>query len=252
MKMLTERRRNEVFAALSRDGAVTVSALAKQLGVTMQTIRRDIEYWQEQGVLKKTHGGAVMPSEDMVRHINMRIGENMEAKKRLAEKSLEFLPESGVIYLDCGSTISCLARLLNTRTGLTIVTNSVIAATALADSRNTVHLTGGKLRGETMGMSGMWTDSALRSIRIDAAVLGSSGFLGFDGPAVDEFADAEVKRAVMRRSRFTMLLADSAKFACSSLVAFCDWNDIDMFITNAGADRELSDAVGARTKLVFA
>ena len=251
MKMLTEQRRNEVFAALGRDGTVTVSALAKQLDVTMQTIRKDIEYWEGQGVLKKTHGGAVISSEDVVRHISMRVGENMEAKKRLAEKSLEFLPEKGVVYLDCGSTISCLARALSTRSGLTIVTSSIIVANTLSDSRNTIHLTGGKLRGDTMGTVGMWTDSALRSIRIDVAVLGSSGFQGFDGPAVDEFADAEVKRTVMGRSRFNMLLADSTKFACSSLVAFCDWKDIDLFITNDDADKELSNSIRAHTKLIM-
>lgn len=251
MKMLTEQRRNEVFAALSRDGTLTVSVLAKQFGVTMQTIRKDIEYWEGQGVLKKTHGGAVISSEDVVRHINMRIGENMEAKKRLAEKALELLPEKGVVYLDCGSTISCLARVLNTRSGLTIVTSSIIVANTLSDSGNTIHLTGGKLRGDTMGTVGMWTDSALRTIRIDVAVLGSSGFQGFAGPAVDEFADAEVKRCVMRRARFNMLLADSSKFECSSLVAFCDWKDIDVFITNDDADKELANVIAAQTKMIF-
>lgn len=236
---------------LTHDGTVSVSALAKQFGVTMQTIRKDIEYWEGQGILRKTHGGAVISSEDLVRHINMRIGENMEAKQKLAQKALEFLPEKGVVYLDCGSTVSCLARALNTRSGLVVVTSSIIVANALADSGNTIYLTGGKLRGDTMGTVGMWADNALRSIRIDAAVLGSSGFLGFDGPAVDEFTDAEVKRAVMGRSRFNLLLADNSKFTCSSVVAFCGWKDIDLFITNDGADRELADSIGDSTKLLF-
>lgn len=251
MKMLTEQRRNEVFAMLSRDGTVSVNALAKQFGVTMQTIRKDIAYWEEQGILRKTHGGAVISSEDLVRHIKMRISENMEEKQALARKSLAFLPDKGVVYLDCGSTVSCLARPLLARSGLVIVTSSIIVANTLADSENTVYLTGGMLRGDTLGTVGMWTDSALMSIRIDVAVLGSSGFRDFEGPAVDAFADAEVKRAVMRRSRFNLLLADKSKFDRSSLVAFCGWKDIDVFITNAGADGELAGAIGKCTKLVF-
>lgn len=252
MRLLTEKRRNEVLASLTRDGSVTVSAMAKRFGVTMETIRKDIQYWEEKGVVKKTHGGAVMSSDDFVTHISTRLGENTELKKRVAEKALEYLPEKGVVFLDSGSTVSCFARLLNRRSGLTIVTNSIIVANTLSDSGNAVHLTGGQLRGDTLGTVGMWTATLLRTIRVDVAVLGSSGFKGFSGPAVEEFADAEVKKVAIERSSRVVVVADSSKFAQASLVSFCDWNEVDVFVTNADADKDGVAEIARHTKVALA
>lgn len=254
MRMITEQRRNEVFGILSRDGTVSVSVLAKTFGVSMETIRKDIRFWEEKGVLKKIHGGAVMSADDMVTHINMRIGDNMEVKKRVAEKAFEFMPEKGVVFLDCGSTLSCLARLLATRSGLVVVTNSILVANILLDSNHRIFMTGGQLRGDTSGAVGMWAENCLKSIRIDMAFLGSSGFMGFDGPAVQEFSDAEVKRAVMARSAFTMVVADSTKFACSGLVSYCAWEKVDRLATNDGpeVDHELLKTIQRTTEVVIA
>ncbi len=254
MRLATEQRRNEVFAFLSRDGGLSVSALAKKLDVTMETIRKDIQYWESKGVLKKIHGGAIVSNDEIVRHISMRISENMEAKKKVADKAFEMVPEKGVVFLDCGSTIPCLARLLFTRSGLTIVTNSLIVANTLLDSKHALHITGGQLRSDTSGAVGMWAENNLRNIRIDVAFLATSGFKGFDGPAVEEFSDAEVKRVVMERSSKTIVIADNSKFTCSGLVSYCNWDKVDTFITNSGpeVDAEMLAKISSATEVVLA
>lgn len=250
MRHTADTRRNKVLEELSRDENVGVSALASMFDVTMETIRKDLKFWEEKGVIRKTHGGAMLSAADTVRHINKRLVERVEAKTVLAEKAAQFVPERGVIFLDSGSTMLCLAKKLSIMSGLTVITNSLVIANALSESRNTVLLTGGRLWGETMGMVGLWATIALASIRIDAAFLGCSGIKGFDGPTGEGLADAEVKRTVLSRAKLSIVLADSEKFAASGLMAFAAWSAVDMLITNMGADPEMLKEIAAATQVV--
>ncbi len=89
---------------------------------------------------------------------------------------------------------------------------------------------------------------------LDMAFLGSSGFKGFDGPAVEEFSDAEVKKVVMERSASTLVVADCTKFTSSGLVAYSDWDKVHRFVTNSGPeiDKELLKTIKAATEVIIA
>lgn len=250
MRLQAEKRRNEVLEELGRDENISVNELAEKFGVTTETIRKDLRFWEEKGVLRKTHGGAVFSAEDTVRHISKRLVENVEAKNRLAEKALEYIPERGVVFLDSGSTMLCLAKRVNLLAGLTIVTNSIIIANTLSESKNTILLAGGKVWGDTMGTVGLWATNALSSIRLDVAFVGCSGIIGFDGPTVEGLADAEVKRTVLSRAKLSVALADSDKFKTSGLMAFCSWKDIGVLITNADADPQTCAELADLTDVV--
>lgn len=251
MRMLTEKRRNEVLATISRDGSVGVNALAKALGVSMETIRKDIRFWEEKGVLRKTHGGALLHCEDALVHINNRIVQNLEAKNAIAAKAMDFVPERSTVFIDCGSTAVCAARQLSVRSGLTVITGSLLVAGILSESANRVMLLGGALNGESMGTSGIWASSAMKSIFVDVALLDCSGVKGFDGPVVNDFANAELKRVVLERSKLKVVIADSTKFEISGLVAYCGWNDIDAFITDADVDPERCRELSRQTRMVL-
>lgn len=250
MRLQVDKRRNEILEELGRDANVSVNALAEKFDVTTETIRKDLRFWEEKGVLRKTHGGAVFSAEDTVRHISKRLVENVDAKNLLAEKALEYIPERGVIFLDSGSTMLCLAKRVSILSGLTIVTNSIIIANTLSESKNTVLLAGGRVWGETLGTVGLWATSALASIRLDVAFIGCSGIIGFDGPTVEGLADAEVKRTVLSRARLSVALADSEKFKTSGLISFCTWKDIGLLITNADADPAVCAEIGEHTEVV--
>lgn len=251
MRMLTEKRRNEVLATITRDGSVGVSALAKELRVSMETIRKDIRFWEEKGVLRKTHGGALLHCEDALVHINNRIVQNLDAKNAIAARALDFIPERATVFVDCGSTAVCAARQLSVRSGLTVVTDSVLVAGTLADSGNRVMLLGGVLNGGSMGTAGLWAANALKSISIDVALLDCSGIKGFEGPVVNDLADAELKRVVLERSKFKIVIADGSKFEVSGLIAYAGWRDIDVFITTADADPEQCRELSRVTRLEF-
>jgi Transcriptional regulators of sugar metabolism len=252
MRMLSEKRRNEVLSAISRIDGVSVSALAKTFGVSMETIRKDIRFWEEKGILRKTHGGAILHDNDRLSHINKRSVENVGAKNAIAAKLLEYIPRASTVFVDSGSTAVCAAKQLAFHTGLTIVTHSVLVASELAESGNKVMLLGGILHPESMGSHGLWAANALKSILIDVAVIDSSGFKGFDGPVVNDFADAEVKGMVVQRSKLKVVIADSSKFSTSGLVQYCRWGDVDILITDSGADPERCEELRKTTEVVFA
>ncbi len=128
---------------------------------------------------------------------------------------MEFIPERGTVFIDAGSTTVCVAKHLNLMSGLTIITNSILAATKLSDAHNRIMVLGGILRGDILGTHGAWAAMALRSILIDVALLDSSGVKGFDGLVVNDLNDVEFKRAVMERSKTKIVLADSSKLHIS-------------------------------------
>lgn len=168
-------RRNQIVKIILRDGSIRINEIASMFHVSTETIRKDLIYLEEKGFAKKSHGGALATSEVMVRHIASRLDENINAKNKIAEKALDFIPEKGVVFIDTGSTTVAIAKQMLLKSGITIITNSVMVANVLGESENKIYLTGGEYRGNTMALVGLWTNSAIRSIRPNVAFMGSSG-----------------------------------------------------------------------------
>lgn len=253
MTMTSEKRRNEVLALITSDSGIKVSELARHFDVSMETIRNDIKYWEKEGVLEKTHGGAVLKSDvAALRHISERIVENIDNKNAIAAKAVEFVPENGTLFMDAGSTTVCLAKYLNMMSGLTILTNSILAASKVAESNNRIMVIGGILRGDILGTHGAWATSALRTILIDVAFLDCSGVKGFDGPVGNHLSDIEFKRAVIDRSKTRIVLADGSKLEKSGIMSYCEWKEIDALVTNQGAAPKAFDKIKKHTRVIFA
>ena len=252
MGFSSEKRRNEVLAAITRDNGIKISELARQFDVSMETIRNDIKHWEEAGILKKTHGGAVLRSNAVsLRHINERIVENIDIKNGIAAKAAEFVPQNGVVFIDAGTTTVCMAKYLNLMSGLTILTNSVLAASKLAQSNNQVMVIGGTLRGDILGTSGPWATMVLRTMLLDVAFLDCSGFAGFNGPCSTDLSDIEFKRGVIDRAKTKIVLADSAKLLTSGVMSYCEWEDIDALITNPTGEEKAFETIAKHTDIIF-
>lgn len=244
-------RRNQIAKIILRDGSVRVAEIAKMFNVSTETIRKDLIYFENEGLLQKNYGGAMAKSEIMVRSINSRIDENTEIKNRIAERALDFLPEKGVIFLDSGTTTLCFAKQLVAKSDLTIITNSVMIANSLAESKSKVHLTGGEFLGVTMALVGLWTNSAVKSIRPNVAYIGSSGVLDHSGPSAETFLEAEVKKNILQSCNTSVVLMDSTKFNNTAIVEFAQWKDIDYLITDKGISKETYRKLSASTKIIL-
>lgn len=251
-RQLTVERRNEIATLLLRDGNLKVSDLAKQFGVSTETIRKDLIYLDKQGIAQKSYGGAIARNELIERPVVMKELENMEVKSAIAVRALELIPPNGVILLDAGSTNYALTKQLTLRNDLTIFTNSIICLNVLSDSNNQIYAFGGKVRGSSKGIVGGWANQILNTISIDIAFLGSDGFKNLTGPSTASFEEAEFKQHVLARSNQVIILSDNSKFLSNSLFQFCEWKDIYALITDKSEDAEfieLADKLQKSTRV---
>lgn len=246
-KTLAAQRLAQIRQHLHRDHAVHLDALAEQLGVSVATVRRDLDALEKQGEAKRVHGGAVLSGSDYAEPVfdekAARLGDE---KDRIAARAAQLVESSETIFLDGGSTILALARLLREHQGLTIVTNSLRAALELSGGGPTVVVVGGRLRRISQTMVGSLTRHTLDSLHFDKAFMGTLGFSLSGGMTTTDADEAFTKELVLRRSAEVILLADHTKVGTDSFARSGGVQDVHKLITDSQADpavlRELTEA----------
>jgi DeoR family fructose operon transcriptional repressor len=239
--MYPEERQNALALLVEQRGRVSVTGAAEQFGVTTETVRRDLAVLERAGMLRRVHGGAVPVSAVALVELGLgeRTGRLAEQKAKIACAALDFLPgTNGSIILDGGTTTAALAELLPTDRRLLVVTNAVPIAARLAHAPGvTVQVLGGRVRGVTQCTVGETAVGKLADLRADVAFMGTNGITthGFTTPDEDE---ASVKRAMVRAGQRVVVLADSSKLDQETLVRFAAPEDVDVLITDGGADPE--------------
>jgi DeoR family fructose operon transcriptional repressor len=235
-------RRVETLQRARRDGRVEVAALAQEWGLTAETVRRDLTALEQQGLVRRVHGGAI-PMERVAFEPNVSVrAESMrEEKDRIARAALAQLPEEGAILLDAGTTTQRLAELLPPRQQLTVVTNSLaIALTLVARPGLTLLTLSGRVRHETLAQVGAWALRDLEDILVDVAFIGTNGISVERGLATPNPEEAAVKRAMIKSARRVVVLADHTKVGTHSFCRFGSLGDVDVLITDSGVDQEVA------------
>ena len=162
------------------------------------------------------------------------------------------IPDGATILLDTGSTMNEVARLLALRHGLTIVTNSAQITPLLADSDNTVYALGGQVCATSLACVGMWTLTALRTLRADIALIGTNGVLGHTGPCTSIYSEAEIKTSMVQCAKKSIVLCDGSKFREEAVIQFADWQQIDCLITDQTAPEAELAAIRQKTTVLVA
>jgi DeoR family fructose operon transcriptional repressor len=217
-------------------------ALADDLGVTSETIRRDLTVLERAGVLRRVHGGAI-PIERLGFEPGLAARDAVMTgeKERIAKAALAALPQEGAVIIDAGTTTGRLAAVLPTDRELTVVVNAPPLAVALASRPNlTVIMLGGRVRGRTLATV---DDLALRPLEhlfVDVAFMATNGCTPEHGLTTPDPAEAAVKRAMVRAARRAVLLADHTKFSQDYMARFAELSDIDVIYSDTGLDRGLA------------
>ena len=173
---LAPQRREHIRLLVRESGIARVEDLRRELKVSVATIRRDLELLEEEGLLRRVHGGAVSMESRLEEAVfDDKTNQFSKEKRSIAEKAFKLIGQEESLFLDGGSTTLCLARLLKDRKDLTVVTNSLRAAAELADSGPRVILTGGELRRISQTMVGPLTSAVLSQVRVDKAFMGTMG-----------------------------------------------------------------------------
>jgi DeoR family fructose operon transcriptional repressor len=243
--MYAEERQQEIVKIARKNSRVDVVALADELNVTVETIRRDLTVLERAGVLRRVHGGAI-PVERIGFEpaVAARDAVLTAEKERIAKAALAELPQDGAIILDAGTTTARLAQVLPTDRELTVVVNSPVLATILGPRPNvTVLLLGGRLRGRTLAAVDDWALRPLADLYVDVAFMGTNGCSVERGLTTPDQAEAAVKRAMIAAARRVVVLADHTKVGNDNLARFGSLSDVDVLITDSGLDTELATEI---------
>jgi DeoR family fructose operon transcriptional repressor len=236
-----QERLQLIVARARTQGRVDVAALAAELEVTPETVRRDLTSLEQQGLLRRVHGGAI-PVERLGFEpaVGQRAERYQEEKSRIAKAAIAELPMEGAILLDSGTTTARIAEMLPLDCELTVVTNSLPIALTLSVRPNMqVLITGGRVRSRTLAAVGDWAGSALASVRVDVAFLGANGVSAAYGLTTPDQTEAAAKRAMIRAARRPVVVADHSKLGADYFARFGELNQIDTLITDTGADAGL-------------
>ncbi|UWQ17959.1 DeoR/GlpR family DNA-binding transcription regulator [Jannaschia sp. M317] len=229
-------RHPQILDIARRDGRVTVDGLAEALGVTVQTIRRDLSELADAGRLSRVHGGAVLPSGVSNIGYADRRALGAEVKAAIATRAAALIPDRASVFLNIGTTTEAVAHALRGHTGLMVVTNNLNVATTLAETDAEVIVTGGTLRRADGGLVGPMAAAAVDRFKVDVAVIGCSA-LDAEGDLLDyDPGEVEVARAILRQSRRTVLVADASKLTRKAPVRIASLSQIDTWITDALPD----------------
>ena len=242
------RERQQRIAGLARSaGKVDVVTLAADLGVTPETIRRDLTVLEEHGLVRRVHGGAI-PFErwGLEPQLSARESVMIAEKERIARAALAHVPAEGSIVIESGSTPAKLAELLPRDRALTVITPALPVALSLAAFPLLTVLTlGGRVRSTTLAEVDSWAAARLRELYVDVAFLGTNGLSVARGLTTPDHAEAELKGLMVGAARKTVLLADHTKVGTVCLHRYADLADIDLLITDDGLAPELAAEIEA-------
>jgi DeoR/GlpR family transcriptional regulator of sugar metabolism len=239
---LAPKRLERLRRIVRQSRVVRVEDLTSRLKVSTATVRRDLDRLEELGEIRRVHGGAV--------GIESRLEEPLfddkasiapREKRRIAQAALRYIKPDHTIYLDGGSTVLELARLVRERTGLTVVTNSLRAALELAGRGPRLILVGGELRRLSQTLVGPLTRLVLENLNVDIAFMGTIGVAPGEGLTTTDPAEAFTKELVMDRARRVILLADSGKAGKVSFARAGRLGKVDVWITDRLVDRRLCE-----------
>jgi DeoR/GlpR family transcriptional regulator of sugar metabolism len=249
-KALAPQRWDNLRALLRDSGIGRVEDLCRQLKVSAATVRRDLDELERNGAIRRVHGGAVSVESRLEESVfEDKTALAVREKRRIAEAALQFVEPGETIYLDGGSTVLELARLLRDRTNLTVVTNSLHAAYELAGRGPRLIVIGGELRRLSQTLVGPLTRLLLQELHLDKAFMGTIGFAAREGLTTTDPSEAFTKKAVMGQSRRVIVLADSSKAGKVSFASAGRWEDIHVLITDTKLDFA-KDLAGRGIKIV--
>lgn len=237
--LFAEERQAQILKTLKAEHKVFVPALCELFDVSPVTIRNDLNYMQEKGLLKRTHGGAVLKSKiGYEENVAEKLSKNQRQKEKIAELAVNYVEDGDIIALDTGTTMLAFAKKLTEKKNLTIVTNDLNIAAYFDSNKEdiTVILLGGVLRKKHGCTLGGMTLNGLEGLRVDKCFLATNGLTAEFGLSTPDMNHAEVKKKLAGIGEQTILLCDSDKIGRNVFVKIMDVTKIDILITDSGID----------------
>ncbi len=232
--MLALERRNLILEKLQDEKRVVVSELSQLYSVSEETIRRDLDKLEKEGLAIKSYGGAVFNDDISIDlPFNIRKNRNISGKQKMAEIVAGLINDGDHIFLDASSTAVFVARALKDKERLTVVTHSMEILLELSDvSGWTVISTGGVMKEGYLAFLGSRTEEAIRSFHTDKAIFSCKALNKEQGLMESQETFSYAKRSMIDSSRCNILVIDSTKFDQSSFSVAAGLQEIDIVVTD--------------------
>lgn len=236
--MIVEERRQKVLDIVNNRGFIALGDLAKELDASESTIRRDLDYWDRRGVVRRTHGGAMFVADNpTLPALDERTSRELEEKRQVAKAAAARIEDGDAILLDGGTTTLEVARLLVGRP-MQIVTNSLPIANLFANSRDTdLVILGGFVYPKTGVALGPLTVRMMSDIHVHQTIL-SVGGITAKGLFNSNLLLVETEQAMMRCADEVVVVADHTKIGRQALAFLCELSAIDTMIVDNGLSAE--------------
>ena len=252
--MLAIERRKIIMSILQENNSVMVPEMSKKFNVTEETIRRDLEKLEKEGLLKRTYGGAVINENTNVDlPLNIREVTNIEGKQAIGLKVAEYIEDGDTILLDSSSTALAVASKIKNKRKITVITNSVKIVLELADAKDCrVISTGGTLRENAMSFVGHMAEEVITQYNVDKAVVCCKGVDKVKAVTESNEMEAEMKKTMIKSADKVMLVVDHTKFDKVAFVKMINFEQVNILFTDEKLSEEWEQLIaGYNIKLVY-
>jgi DeoR/GlpR family transcriptional regulator of sugar metabolism len=253
MGVEAEVRHKHILDKLNSSGRVYVKDVSSTLDVTEVTIRRDLTFLEETGLVKKTYGGAVLPPPEVALSVRYRQKQKLKAKRIVGKLASELVKDGDIIYLEAGSTCHEIIPYLAEKKDLTIIVNSLYLMRRLGEiTGQKIIIIGGQYRSDRMDMVGPSAETAI------AQLGGFKAFTGADDITIDSgFSGADIvtvgfAKLVLKRAHEVIFVGDHTKFDNPALYKIADIDELDYIVTDVEPSSEwLAAAKEKGIKLIY-
>ena len=241
--MKKEKRQDLIMYAVMRSGFVSIDTLSEDLGVSPQTIRRDLDLMDRNGMLERVHGGASCRTSTFNSSYEKRQVEELREKERIGRRIAEYIPDNCSVFLTLGTTVEVIANALLAKSGLMIITNNTVAALNLNKKADfEVVLASGYMRKSSHGLVGASTIDFINGFQCDYLITSAGGINAKDGCLVDfHNADASVTQVMMKNSKKILLALSPDKFDRNAVIRMAPLKSIDALFTCPPVPRRLEE-----------
>ena len=253
---LPAERRQLILKNLSSAGAVRVDKLGLQFDVSEMTVRRDLDALEAEGLLERTHGGAIaLTTVTGERRYREKDEENREAKEAIGRRAAEMAEDGETVLINSGSTTRYVIRHLASRKEIRIITNNVAAVSELPeDCEAEILLLGGRFRNTSGCVVGDWSARILEDLAPSRAILGADGISLKEGVSSPIPEEAALTRLMIERTRGAVtIVADAAKMGKICEFRIVDLSEISELVTDGEADTHwVEDFAGTGVRVITA
>jgi DeoR/GlpR family transcriptional regulator of sugar metabolism len=221
--------------------------LYQMLDASEATVRRDLEWLEHEGVLERTHGGAIL-SQRLTLELEyiQRAATNPEEKRQIGELAASLIEDGDVVFINSGTTTAQVIRHIRSGAGISVFTNNLNAALEVGEAGFNCYLLGGEFQPHSNSVAGRFAMDNLRQVYADKAILGVDGISLIHGCTVPSNTEAEVVRLMIERTQGQIhIAADHSKWGVVSNFQICSIDEVDRLITDATIDPATAGSLAA-------